>query len=58
MDIVILGNCIKNINTKPLPKKGEEFLSPLPKKVDGIYLRRQKALWLFEEDGMLPRCFN
>ena len=36
---------------------GEEFSSLLPKKVGETYLRWQKALWLFEEDGMLPRCF-
>lgn len=41
----------------PCPKKGE-FLFSLHKKVGETYLRWQKALWLFEEDGMLPRCFN
>jgi hypothetical protein len=51
---VIVSHCP---GAKPLPKMGE-FSSPLPKKVGETYLRWQKALWLFEEDGKLPRCFN
>ena len=47
----------KNKNVKPYPKKGK-FLFPHPKKVHEIYLRWQKALWLFEEDDILSRCFN
>jgi hypothetical protein len=34
----------RNKNAKPLPKMGEEFSSPLPKKVGETYLRWQKAL--------------
>ena len=38
----------------PCPPRKGECLSPLPKKEGEIYLGGQKALWVFEEDGMLP----